>query len=112
MQPDFELWLEFELWVTDSPQSIPFDPESESFNAEVTLSTGEKYALNVWTFQFLEAARRECEKTGEYLGGRYLPAPDLFISRLDRLHIEEAIADMLAHDGGRLDEQWRVLDDD
>ncbi len=101
----FELWLEFEHWVLDGSDDL----ECGDFNASVTLTTGERYALNVWTFKFLDFYRRECEKTGDYLGGKYLPPPELFVTSLDRSHIKAVIADLLANGG--LKKEWLVLND-
>lgn len=102
MRQDFDLWLEFEQWIADGSEN----PQSDFFNAMVTLPTGEKYALNVWTFGYLEVARRNYEETGDYLCGKYLPPPDLFVTRLDRSHIEEVIADLLKN--GCLRAEWLV----
>jgi len=98
----FELWPEFEQWM---PQEGD-DPEDDFFNMQVTLPGGRKYALNVWTFKYLSRAVRECRLNGEHLGGSYLPAPDLFVERLDRKLLENAIADLIAKDG--LSPQWAV----
>jgi hypothetical protein len=86
-----DLWLEFELWHDD------FDRDDEFFNMAVILSDGRRYALSVWTYKFLERARREDQETGENLHGAYLAAPDLFVERLDRALLETAINDMIRH---------------
>ena len=99
---DFDLWLEFEHWT---PQEGD-DPEDDFFNMLITMPGGEKYALNVWTYKFLERARRADEESGECLGGKYQVAPDLFVERLDRALMTEVVKDLLA-DGG-LKEEWLV----
>ncbi len=98
----FDLWLEFEHWV---PQEGD-DPEDEFFNMTVTLPEGKKYALNVWTYKYLSRAVQECRTSGEHLGGSYLPAPDLFVERLDRKLVEDVVGDLIARDG--LSPQWEV----
>ena len=102
----FNLWLEFEHWESREGGN----PEDDFFNMQVTLACGKKYALNVWTFQYLARAVRECRQTGEHLHGSYLPPPDLFVERLDRPLIERVVSDLLAHDGLR--EEWKVRGDD
>ena len=52
------------------------------------------------TYGFLATAEAECRASGEHLAGLYLPAPDLFVRRLDRATIERALADWLDRDGG------------
>lgn len=78
--PAFELWLEFEHWVANEQDN----PYNDFFNMHVILPDGKKYALNVWTFKYLEQAQCEAKDMGEFLGGQYLLAPDLFVERLDR----------------------------
>lgn len=101
----FDLWLEFEHWVPQEGDNS----EDDFFNVQVTLPGGRKYALNVWTFKYLSRAVRECGSTGEHLGGSYLPAPDLFVERLDRKLLEDIVADLIAKDG--LLPQWEVQDE-
>lgn len=49
----FNLWLEFELWQ----EAEVGDLENECSNIEIRLSDGQTYALNIWTFKFLERTR-------------------------------------------------------
>ena len=51
--PAFELWLEFEHWEPKPDD----DPTDNFFNMQVKLPDGRRYALNVWTFKFLQKAR-------------------------------------------------------
>lgn len=44
--PNFELWLEFELWRAAGETDAP---TKDCFNMQVTLDAGRKDALNVWT---------------------------------------------------------------
>ena len=98
----FDLWLEFEHWV---PQDGD-DAADDFFNLQVKLADGRAYALNVWTFEYLSRAVRECHGMGEHLGGSYLPAPDLFVERLDRELLEGVVSDLIAN-GGLLP-HWEV----
>ncbi len=106
---EFTLWLEFELW-----QPMPeigaeinvFDPEDDFCNISITLATGERYALNVWTYNFLTRAHQGDSVTGENLGGEYLLPPDLFVARLDRQLFQEVIADLIRRGGLR--PEWRA----
>ncbi|WP_437729355.1 hypothetical protein [Sorangium sp. So ce861] len=98
----FELWLEFEHWI--SPPDA--DPTDGFFNMLIRLPDGTRYAVNVWTYDMLESARREAAQQGESLSGRYLEAPDLFVERMDRSLLEAVVADMIA--SGRLRDSWRV----
>ena len=94
MNENFELWLEFEHWLPEAHH----DPEDDFFNMKLTLPDGRQYAFNVWTFKYLHRAIQECRESGEHRGGIYLPAPDLFVERLDRPLIEAAVADLVARD--------------
>jgi hypothetical protein len=97
MIPDFDLWLEFEI---GEPNRID-NRQAENFcNINVTLPDGRRYALNIWTFDFLPFARydlpyeiREGQEPAKYV----LP-PDLFVERLDRMTIETVITELLATD--------------
>ncbi len=101
--PTFQLWLEFELWEES------YDPEEEFFNMLVTLDNGKKYALNVWTYRYLELARKENIQTTECLGGKYLIPPDLLIEKLDREMITEIITDLLQQKA--IQQEWLVIED-
>ena len=101
----FQLWLEFEHWVTEQHD----DPCDDFFNAMITLEDGSEYALNVWTFKFVERARRGCADDGECLDGDYLLPPDLLVERLDRTLMENVVADLMKNDALRPD--WRVEDE-
>jgi hypothetical protein len=101
----FTLWLEFEQWERHDDD----DPEKDFFNMHIRLPSGDVYALNVWTFNYLSQAVAECRESGEHLDGQYLPPPDLFVARLDRHLIEQVVFDLIANDGLR--EDWLVRDD-
>ena len=98
----FELWLEFEHWEP----SPDHDPEDDFFNMQIRLDDGRTYALNVWTYRFMERARREDEETGEGLSGKYMIAPDLFVERLDRELVTEVVKDLIRNKG--LKKEWLI----
>jgi len=100
----FEIWLEFEHWLPQDGDSL----DSDAFNMQITLCNGKKYALNVWTFQFVSTVLQKCRETGECLSGEYLPAPDLFVEQLDRAAIERIVTDMIRH--GELKSEWEIRD--
>lgn len=100
--PAFELWLEFEHWVPNEQDNL----DNDFFNMHVILPDGKKYTLNVWTFKYLEQARCEVKDTGEYLGGKYLLPPDLFVERLDRKLLEEIFAELIKD--GYMKDEWLV----
>jgi hypothetical protein len=104
-ESDFELWLEFEHWMPQENDG----PEDDFINMGIRLSSGVKYALNVWTFKFLERARRGDQQSGDKLNGKYLVAPDLFVEKLDRQLLEDVVADMIhTHN---LCKEWIVPDE-
>lgn len=92
--PPFRLWLEFEHWQPQPGE----DPTDDCFNMQVELDDGRKYCLNVWTFRFLERARRVRELESEVLVGKYLVGPDLFVEKLDRPLLEQVVAELFATD--------------
>jgi hypothetical protein len=97
MIPDFELWLEFEIGESNQIDNRP----TENFgNINVTLPDGRRYALNIWTFDFLPFARYDWPY--EIIEGqepaKYVLPPDLFVERLDRMTIETVITELLATD--------------
>ena len=100
----FELWLEFELW-TDGVKN-PYD---DFFNMTITLGNGSKYALNVWTYKYLTTAKAEARHNGEHVGGIYMPAPDVFVEKLDRNLLEVMVNDMI--ENNQLNEEWLVSEE-
>jgi hypothetical protein len=96
----FELWLEFEHY-----EATPVDdPTDDFFNMQVRLPDGRRYALNVWTFKFLQRARHPWpyeKTTGE--PASYLLPPDLFVERRDRELLEQVIEQMLTADEMKLE---------
>lgn len=94
---DFKLWLEFEH--VDFSKS---DMENEFCNIHVDLPNGKHYGITVWTYIFLETARKLDEQNGENINGLYQIPPDLFVKELTRDCIEKTIVDLLKR--GNLEE--------
>ncbi|MEY2863460.1 MAG: hypothetical protein RLY58_1167 [Pseudomonadota bacterium] len=99
------MWLEFELW-----EGQDYNLEDEFFNMSVELDSGEKYALNVWTYKYLERARNEYNEEKENLSGKYLLPPDLFIERLDRELLQAILSELVQKDV--MKQEWLVIDTD
>ncbi len=72
------------------------------------LNDGRRYALNVWTFDFLPLARFPWpyEANGVEQPASYVLPPDLFVERLDRDVIQQVIAELLATD--QMKPEWLV----
>jgi hypothetical protein len=113
---DFTLWLEFEHSIR-RPED---DPEDDFFNMKISLGSGRCYALNVWTFKFLERTIRAIRSEGlvpqelwqvgivieSPIERDYLLVPDLLVTRLDRTLVEHIVKNMLRKYGGQLPDQW------
>ena len=104
-ESDFTLWLEFEA---GEPWSS--DPEDDFFNMTIRLRDGREYALNVWTFKYFERARGENRDSGGALPVSYMVAPDLFVQRLERTHIEVVVAALIR--SGALRDDWLARPND
>jgi hypothetical protein len=89
--PAFELWLEFEHWMPQEDDDL----ENDCFNMKIQLDDGTTYALNVWTYTFLDKVHQIDKQSGENLGGKYQLPPDLFVERLDRTELESTVADLI-----------------
>ena len=98
----FTLWLEFEWWEARPDD----DPEANFFNMQIHFLDGPSYALNVWTYRYLNIAHQEDCMSGDNLNGAYLLPPDLFVTKLDRSHIAAVVMDLAQH--GRLREEWCI----
>ena len=103
----FELWLEFEHW-----ESKPDDDLSNDFfNMTIELEDGSKYALNVWTFDFLNNARYPWpHKQGTGEKANYVLPPDLFIDRMERSLIEKIVSELIESD--QLQSEWEITEDE
>lgn len=101
----FDLWLEFELYIPPYGSQSTDDPANDFANINVTLPDGRRYAMNVWTFAYLQQSRLEyAEEWGETEPSEYYSAPDLFVERLDRSTITRVVAKMLAR--GEIRDEW------
>ena len=97
-----QLWIEAEHLAEDV---------DDFCNIAVYLSTGERYALNVWTFDFFEMARADGEMHASIaVKHLYMHPPDLFVADLSRPTLEKVVVDLLER--GRLPAWCRVPDDD
>lgn len=84
---EFSLWLETEHVVEDI---------DDFCNVVVTLASGARYALNVWTFAFFDVARNGGgELASPAMAGTYVLPPDLFVVDLTRPTIESVVADLV-----------------
>lgn len=87
---EFSLWLEFE-----ELDSSDWDARNEITNAQVTLSNGKKYGLNIWSYGFLDKTIREDTTSGSNLNGLFQIPPDLLVQTITRNCIEKSISELL-----------------
>ena len=86
------IWIEAEHLAEDV---------NDFCNIAVYLSTGERYALNVWTFDFFAVAQADGEMhASPAVKHLYMHPPDLFVQDLTRPTIEKVVVDVLER--GRL----------
>ena len=79
-------------------------------NIVVYLSSGERYALNIWTFAFFETAKADGEMhASPAVKHLYMHPPDLFVSDLTRPTIEKVVVDLLER--GRIPTRCLMPDD-
>lgn len=109
MLTKFDLWLETE--IGEPLDQVANRPTENFCNISVTLEDGRRYALNIWTFDFLPLARFEWpyEAKSGALPSLYLLPPDLFVERLDRQTIEKIISEMIEKE--EMQEQWLCEDE-
>jgi hypothetical protein len=106
MKEATSLWLEFEGNSEGYPTAAD-DPYCDFCNASFMVGA-ERYAVNIWTYAFLEVARRT-----DVVGTPLLEeqpgvvAPDLFVKKLDRPTIERAIAYVIQRD---VPSHWKVVE--
>lgn len=104
MNKSFTLWLEFEQAEGGYPAAHD-DPLCDFCNAQIVIGTS-TYAVNIWTFAYVQRARLEGNGPNAEKPATYLLAPDLLVERLDRVTIAHAIQDLM--DNGNLPEAWLV----
>ena len=84
---DARIWIEAEHLAEDV---------DDFCNVVVYLPTGERYALNVWTFDFFTVARAQGEfRASPAVKHLYMRPPDLFVQDLTRPTLERVIVDVL-----------------
>lgn len=107
---EFDLWLETELWMEHGgdPHQPANRPTENFCNVIVMLQDGRRYALNVWTFDFIPLARLDWpyayDATKQQPLAPYLLPPDLLVERLDRDTLNGIIKTMLMR--GELKSEW------
>jgi len=102
--PNYQIWIEVE---TGEPVNQDANRPTENFcNIEVKVDDGRRYALNVWTYDFLPYARFEWpyEIGLEEKASSYVLPPDIFIERLDRPTVERAVKDLF--DNNEMQDIW------
>ena len=100
----FKLWLEFKIWEPKADDDI----ENDFFNMQIELDTGETYALNVWTFKYLQTALEEQKQERGVLGTKYMVTPDLLVEKMDRDLLIEIVNDLIINN--ELKEEWIIPD--
>lgn len=100
--------MEFQLWMETEEVA---EPATDFCNILVTFPDGERWPLNVWTFDFFDTARRhpEIAVSAELESVCMLP-PDLFVKDLSRSTIESVLRDMISR--GTAPSHWVSLDSD
>jgi hypothetical protein len=87
-----QLWIEAEHLAEDV---------TDFCNIAVYLEGGERYALNVWTFDFFGEALRQGEINAAPAAKHlYMHPPDLFVKDLTRPTLEAVVVDLIEQ--GRL----------
>jgi len=99
MTKKVEIWLEFEHCVDETPWEV--------FNMQLRLDDGRRYALNVWTFRFVEQLRQDLVNEGE--DPLYSIGPDLLVERAERAHLERVVEKLMER--GELKEEWQIVED-
>lgn len=90
--------LQAQLWIEAEHLA---DDVSDFCNIAVYLSSGERYALNVWTFDFFATAQSDGElNASPDVKHLYIHPPDLFVKDLTRPTLEKVVVDLL--ENGRL----------
>ncbi len=104
--PQFDLWLETEIGEPLDQQANR--PQQNFCNINVTLGDGRKYALNVWTFDFLPLARFPWPyvSNSDNNPANYVLPPDLFVASLTREVITDVISQLIA--SGEMKDEWLV----
>lgn len=90
--------MEAQLWIEAEHLS---EDVNDFCNIAVYLSNGQRYALNVWTFDYFAIARGDGEMhASEAVKHLYMHPPDLFVNDLTRPTLEKVVVDIIEQ--GRL----------
>ncbi len=85
--------MEISLWIEAEHLA---EEVTDFCNVVVAISTGERYMLNVWTFDFFASARADGEDAASpEMRTTYMHPPDLFVTDLTRPTIENVVADLI-----------------
>jgi hypothetical protein len=99
--------MEARIWIEAEHLAEDVD---DFCNIAVYLSTGERYALNVWTFDFFTMAQADGEiNASPAVKHLYMHPPDLFVQDLGRPTVEKVVIDMLER--GRIPARCLMPDD-
>jgi len=99
--------MEARIWIEAEHLA---DDVDDFCNIAIYLSTGERYALNVWTFDFFAVAQAEGEMhASPAVKHLYMHPPDLFVKDLTRSTIEKVVVDVIER--GRLPQRCLMPDD-
>lgn len=100
---------QFELWI-ETEQGDPADkanrPTENFCNIRFSLNDGRSYALNVWTYDFVQFAKYEWPYDTEVSDRTelYVLPPDLFVERLDRATLENVVSKLIEKND--LQDRW------
>jgi hypothetical protein len=99
--------MEARIWIEAEHLAEDVD---DFCNIAVYLSTGERYALNVWTFDFFTMAQADGEiNASPSVKHLYMHPPDLCVQDLSRPTVEKVVIDMLER--GRIPARCLMPDD-
>lgn len=99
--------MEARIWIEAEHLAETVD---DFCNIAVYLSTGERYALNCWTFAFFAVAQADGEMHASPAAKHlYMHPPDLFVKDLTRPTIEKVVVDILER--GRMPQRCLMPDE-
>lgn len=85
-------------------------PDEDVFILRIELASNDVYEFTVWTDDYLTRMRQHDHESGDRLGGRYLPLPDLVVASRDVMLIEQTIADLIQTE--QLRPEWLIPDEE
>jgi len=98
---DFILWLEFEAL---NPSEF-WDADNEVFNMQVTYG-GQKYALNVWSYNFTRKQLQNAFAKKE----TFIGCPDIMVLTCTRSLMEKVVKNLIQ--AGGLKSEWVISEED